>query len=290
MPKVPIKFETERTRRFRSEELSEEDVRTISDIERFGCRAVHVADSNSALSGWSYTIGVYDTCGQPEIIQVGLRSATAHALLNSAADELRVGANLSQGRHSGMIANVECEFRPVDPKWVKHLMNWATWYYNGAEFPVLQAIYPDLENRFPWEDGFDNRFQQPMLQPGVIMTSVEDDFWASADPKSSLFNWKFEDGPHTGVYLSKSVHSGDEAVTYVSHDLEDGAWQFLGDSMTESGGVLVCFHHPIDKDSSLTELSDLPLGWYAVREKLGDQWERYEKEAEEEEPKEQSGD
>jgi hypothetical protein len=36
-----------------------------------------------------------------------------------------------------------------------------------------------------------------------------------------------------------------EPVTYVSHDLEDGAWQFLGDSM--SGGrepVLLCASIP----------------------------------------------
>ena len=28
-------------------------------------------------------------------------------------------------------------------------MDWAIWYYDGADFPVLQAVYPDLKNRFP---------------------------------------------------------------------------------------------------------------------------------------------
>ena len=67
------------------------------------------------------------------------------------------------------------------------------------------------------------------------MTDAEDDFWASADPESSLFDWKFADSPHTRVFLSKSVHEGREPVTYVSHDEEDGAWQFLGDSMSDGG-------------------------------------------------------
>ena len=105
------------------------------------------------------------------------------------------------------------------------------------------------------------------------MTATEEDFWAAQDPKSSLFDWKFPDPPHTGVYLSKTVHEGTEPVTYVSHD-PDGDWQFLGDTMIESGGVLVCFHHPVDADPTLKELTDLPIGWYAERTERGKPWTR----------------
>ena len=77
------------------------------------------------------------------------------------------------------------------------------------------------------------------------------------------------------VFLSESVHKVTEPVTYVSHDAEDGAWQFLGDSMSDGGGpVTSCFHHPIDCDPSLAELSDLPLGWYAGRGRVGEPWTR----------------
>lgn len=63
------------------------------------------------------------------------------------------------------------------------------------------------------------------------------------------------------VYLSQTVQDREEAITYVSHDAEDGAWQFLGDKMDAGGGpVLSCFHHPVDWDASLKELHDLPLG------------------------------
>jgi len=113
------------------------------------------------------------------------------------------------------------------------------------------------------------------MQPNSIMTSAEDDFWASADPDSSLFNWKFPDPPHTRAFLSEAVHTGAEPVTYASHDLDDGAWQFLGDSMADGAKpILSCLHHPIDKDPSLNELADLPLGWWAERVKPGDPWAR----------------
>jgi hypothetical protein len=254
------KFETERTLRFRAQKLSERDERTISNVETYGCEVVQVRSTTTG-PGWSYTLGVYDTCGKPEVITVGLREKTAHFLLNEAADRLRNGVNLAEGRHKDMVSEVECEFRPVDPKWVQHLMGWAIWYYDGPELPVLQAVYPDLENRFPGEPGFDTAFQQPLLQADAPQTNVEKDFWASADPSSSLFNWKFPDPPHTTVFLSSAVQSGAEPITYVSHDIEDGAWQFLGDSM--AGGekpVISCFHHPIDKDPSLNDLADPSIG------------------------------
>lgn len=267
-------FETGRTRKFRASVLSPEDERTVSHIEEFGCSVVSVARTEYGF-GWSYTIGIFDTAGKPEIITVGLQPETAHFALNEAAKLLRAGVDLTHGRHPDLIGEVDCEFRPVDRKWIKHLMGWAVWYYDGVEFPCLQAIYPDLENRFPEDEGFDTKFQQPFMQLTAPQTTVEKDFWASADPASSLFNWKFRDPPHTRVFLSETVHNGTEPVTYVSHDTEDGAWQFLGDSMSDGGGpVISCFHHPIDRDPTLAELADLPLGWYAERDGVGEPWVR----------------
>jgi hypothetical protein len=198
MPEPTSRFETERTRRFRERNLSEWDQRTISHIEGFGCEAVQVLGRTAGL-GWSYTVGMYDTCGKPEVITIGLFEETAHFALNEAAHRLRGGINLAKGRHRDLVGQVECDFRPVDPKWVRHLMNWAIWYYDGAEFPVLQLVYPDLENRFPEEPDFDEDFRQPLLQPDAAETEMERGFWARADPESSLFNWKFPDAPDTTV-------------------------------------------------------------------------------------------
>ncbi len=274
MPRHKRNFETARTRKFRASALSKADERTISHIEEFGCSVVSVARTKHGL-GWSYTIGIFDTSGKPEIITVGLPPETAHVTLNEAANLSRAGVDLTQGRHRDLIGEVDCEFRPVDPEWVAQLMGWAVWYCDATDFPVLQAVYPDLENRFPEDEGFDQAFEQPLMQPTAPMTRAEDDFWASTDPTSSLFNWKFSDPPHARVYLSETVHKGTEPVTFVSHDTEDGAWQFLGDSMSDGGDpVISCFHHPVDRDPSLAELADLPLGWYAQRDRVGEPWIR----------------
>ena len=271
------KFETERTRKFRAAPLQEADERTITHIETYGCSVVQVGRTcDTEGPGWSYTIGVYDTCGKPEIIEVGLPFDTGHRLLNEAAKRLRSRVDLSSGRHRDMVGEVDCEFRPVDPKWVKRLMGWACWYYDGADFPVLQAVYPDLGNRYPEDPGFDSYFRQPLMQPSAPMTDFENNFWDAADPGSKVSDWKFPDPPHTKAFLSEAVHTEAEPVTYVSHDADDGAWQFLGDSMAgDSKPVISCLHHPIDKDPSLKELADLPLGWWAERTKPGDPWSRH---------------
>jgi hypothetical protein len=99
-------------------------------------------------------------------------------------------------------------------------------------------------------------------------------FLGGHGPEECLFTWKFPDSPHAGAFVSKAVDSGNEPITFVSHDAEDGVWQFLGGSMSDTGGVLVYLHHPIDRDPSLLELADLPLGWYAERNRIGDPWIR----------------
>ena len=170
-------FATDRTRRWRQSQLRDFNRKEIDTIEQFGNQVLCVGGDSSSPS-FAYTFGLFDTCGLPEIIEVGLPHKTASALLEEAADRLRNGVKLSQGRHAGLfLADVECEFRTVDPKWIRRLMLGATWFYEGAEFPALQAVYPDLENRFPEDTNFDLNFAQPLLQPEKSFGQIEEDFW-----------------------------------------------------------------------------------------------------------------
>ena len=170
-------FETDRTRRWRQSTLRDFNRKEIDTIEKFGYQVLSVADECSSLS-FAYTFGLFDTCGLPEIVEVGLPHKTAFALLDEAANRLRNGVKLSEGRHIGFFrAEVQCEFRRVDPKWVQHVMLGAKWFYEGSDFPVLQAVYPDLENRFPEDANFDLNFAQPLLQPEWSFGQIEEEFW-----------------------------------------------------------------------------------------------------------------
>jgi hypothetical protein len=92
MPRVSFPEKTtENTRRFRESGLSERDERTISNVKHSVAKLFR-QKRNSAGPGWSYTLGVHDTCGQPEVITVGLREETAHFLLNEKLESGLMGA------------------------------------------------------------------------------------------------------------------------------------------------------------------------------------------------------
>lgn len=260
---------------WRTIEHAESFERTLSNIEQYGWDVMVIKGDPQAR--FSYTVGVHDTLGLPELIVVGLTGATGFAALNAAVAAMRNGIDLAEGLHRDIVGEVTVEFRPVALPWIEHVMYRDHWYYQGAAIPALQLIYPDLNGKFQWEADFQEYFRQPLMQAAPPVERRDKDFWAHNDPSSSLFDWQFPDDPHTTAFLSQAVQDRAEEITYVSHDEDDGAWQFLGDSMAGSGEAVVsCLHHPLDWDASLRELHDLPRGWYAVREKPGQPWQRFE--------------
>ena len=69
-------FTTDRLKFWKAKELTKSGAKTISDIETFGCTVIHVA-ADKRGQGWSYTVGVFDTCGCPDLLVVGLKVDTA---------------------------------------------------------------------------------------------------------------------------------------------------------------------------------------------------------------------
>lgn len=262
----------------RANSLKPDEKRLVDDVEKYGCHIIHVREEGY-LPGWSYTIGLYEAYQQPEIITVGLKDDVAQFLLNEVADRLKKGLQIEEGlRQRDLLENVGCEFRKVEERSeLRAVVGYASWFYGDDPFQIFQCIYPDLENRFPWDECFDQswRRRQALLTANASPTGLELDFWGFHNPKSSLYDWKFSDPPHTGVFTTKRIMKDEEPIVYVSHDLDDGAWQFHGTSESARESIsYVCFHHIVDKDSSIGELHDLPLGWRARRDSPSAPWTR----------------
>jgi hypothetical protein len=97
---------------------------------------------------------------------------------------------------------------------------------------------------------------------------------ASEAPRQTITDWPFEDSPQVAVFTSRQVLEG-AAILRVTHDEDDGAWQFhTGTMADDSDGRLVALKTIVARDASVTELADLPEGWVATREKPGDAWRR----------------
>jgi hypothetical protein len=87
--------------------------------------------------------------------------------------------------------------------------------------------------------------------------------------------WLFSDPPNVAVYTTEDVATGQDWIAYVTHDEDDGAWQFIGHrEATEEEARIVALKTIVTLDKSVAELHDLPLGWVASRSSPQDEWTR----------------
>lgn len=172
-----VKFTTDRLKMWRTIEHEESFERTLSNIEQYGWDVMVI--NGDPQTRFSYTVGVNDTLGFPELIVVGLTNDTGFTALNVAVTAMQKGIDLTKGRHRDVVGEVEVEFRPVARDWIEHVMYRDHWYHEGKEIPALQMIYPDLEGKFQWEEGFQEYFRQPLMQTAPPTERRAKDFWGA---------------------------------------------------------------------------------------------------------------
>jgi hypothetical protein len=89
--------------------------------------------------------------------------------------------------------------------------------------------------------------------------------------------WPFGDPPNVAVFTSKEILENNRLIQYVSHDDDDGAWQFHsadGAPERESDARVVSLQRIVTLDPTVAGLADLPCGWCAWRESKDEQWQR----------------
>jgi hypothetical protein len=87
--------------------------------------------------------------------------------------------------------------------------------------------------------------------------------------------WPFEAPPNTAALTTSDVIEANAPILLVTHDADDGGWQFLpGGAVSTSEGRVVGLGWMCRRDPTLLELADLPEGWRAWRERVGAEWQR----------------
>jgi hypothetical protein len=91
-----------------------------------------------------------------------------------------------------------------------------------------------------------------------------------------MSDWVFADAPDVAVLTTQPVLDGQQPILFVSHDVEDGLWQFLeGEAIDETTVLHVALAELVARDPALVELARLPLGWQARRRELDAPWSMY---------------
>jgi len=149
----------------RCEGGSDADQKVLSDIAKYDWHVMRVLETNE-LPGWAYSIGLYKNFGHPEIVIFGLNADLMHYVINAIGEDVRQGKKFeSNKQYADLIDEYQCTLRTVKPKWYPAFLGFASWVYEGDDYPVLQCFWPDFNGAFPWDSKFDPKFRwnQPLL-------------------------------------------------------------------------------------------------------------------------------
>lgn len=90
-------------------------------------------------------------------------------------------------------------------------------------------------------------------------------------------DWPFDDPPNVAVLTTKAVLDGGW-IYQVSRSDDDGMWEFHtphgDDELRVEDGRIVSLESMWRADPSVAEVADLPPGWVAWREGVGQPWRR----------------
>jgi hypothetical protein len=93
--------------------------------------------------------------------------------------------------------------------------------------------------------------------------------------KPTNSSWPFEDPPNVATFTTADILERGCPILLVTHDAEDGAWQFLsGRTSKEEDARIVALRTAVEQDPSIAELADLPVGWRAWRGSVSAPWVR----------------
>jgi hypothetical protein len=284
---------------------SEVDQRVTEDVKRYGWHVTYVREE-SGLPGWTFSIGLFETFKHPEVLIFGLSMDVSTAVINRLGKSIESGKVYEAGfYYPEVFESIECVFHSVEPIWFPVFLGTATRFYKECEFPVLQCIWPDKDQRFPWSRQFRANLHnaQPWLFRKYLTDArVERFLYASEDTqeflialkdieltwksvsdsvtsgcahhKSSSKIWPFENPKSIRTYRLGNHRRSPVPVVGMIHD-DDGSWLLIarGDPEDDEPHE-VCLGCMLEMDSSISDVADLPRGWMARRKESGVVWQR----------------
>ena len=129
--------------------------RMRSDVQRFGWHCLSVRPSAGETgSPFTYTIGLSETFGHPEIMIFGLDSKVSHGVLNDCVEMIRNGtAFLPDLAYPGIVGgDYKVMFKRVRKDCLPEYFGAAVRFYSGQDFHGLVMFWPDKHDCFPWQE------------------------------------------------------------------------------------------------------------------------------------------
>jgi len=144
---------------------SNADQKLLDDVTKYGWHVMKVLETTET-PGWAYSVGLYKSFGHPEILVFGQDSDLMRYMINTIGEAVKLGKSFAvDERYADLIDAYQCTLKIVRRKWYPTFMGFASWFYEGNDYPVQQCFWPDFEGFYPWDSEFDQelKWAQPLL-------------------------------------------------------------------------------------------------------------------------------
>lgn len=138
----------------------------LKNISKFGCSVTSVFDPEAEDPPFSYSIGISQTTGAPEIIIVGLDGNVAHSLINDYHRMVAAGRRFEpHTSYDEFLEGYDVRFGPVSREHRETYMRSACWLHKGPDFKAVQMLWPNKAGLWPWDEDAPESFRewQPIL-------------------------------------------------------------------------------------------------------------------------------
>ncbi|MEN2399462.1 DUF4262 domain-containing protein [Flavobacterium sp. MC2016-06] len=237
---------------------------TKINISKYGLQVI-IVSATDYLPSFAYSIGLWQKYNHPEIICFGLSNSLLHTLINDVAEIIKKNESITEEKnYPEIFESGRAEFLKVHPDNILDYFGSAINFYEREDFPAFQLVWTDRNDKFPWEENFEEefRYKQPLLDRNN--------------------NFKFREPKNLTTFTTKQWLEG-KSIIRVVHD-HDGDWLFLTDDEASiENTIIVGLEQLIIKDNTLNQVFDLEYGEEAEREFLGDKWIRNEFESDNDE-------
>jgi hypothetical protein len=210
----------------------------------------------TTFPSFAYSIGLWKKFNHPEIISFGFTTKTLQGIINNAADIVKAGEVIETEKYyTNIFEKGRATFVKVDPLNLGDCFGYAIDFYNSSDFPALQLVWTDRNDKFPWEDNFEEEFiyRQPLLDRNTY--------------------FRFREPKNLATFTTTQWLELQKPILRVVHD-HDGDWQFLtGDQMQEDIKI-VALEQLVLRDKTLNDVFNLEYGEAADRDFIGGKWTR----------------
>ena len=134
--------------------------RVLDDIAKHGWHCVHIL-AEGDQGPYSFTVGLFQTYRQPELLIYGLKPEVAHKIFWNAVEALPRGKSLDLNKPTAeLLEGYSCCFVEVPASNYYEYVGFARWYYCGNGFPLYQIVWPSRDGFFPWHPKASQEFKQ----------------------------------------------------------------------------------------------------------------------------------